>query len=70
MAPWHLRARARIDASTMATRLGIARADLATLERTELGLWEFRTLASYLAALGFVLRVVAVDSRGGETELN
>lgn len=70
MSPRHLRARCRVDAPTMAKRLGISVQDLAALERTDLPLWDLSALAQYAAALGFVLKVVAVDSRGIENVLN
>jgi hypothetical protein len=70
MAPRHLRASLRIDAPEMARRLGIAVADLITLESRSFWFWELDDLRRYIEALGRRLRVVAFDSRGVETELN
>jgi hypothetical protein len=64
MTPRMLRARARVDLTTMAARLGLDARDLLDLERTPTQLWELRDLARYLAALGFVLAVAAIDPNG------
>lgn len=64
MTPRMLRARTRVDLPTMAARLGLDARDLLVLERTPTELWELRDLARYLAALGFVLAVAAVDPNG------
>lgn len=64
MTPRSLRARARVDLNTMAARLGLSVRDVMTLETTPTDLWEIRDLARYVAALGFVLAVAAVDPNG------
>jgi hypothetical protein len=58
-----------VGLAEQARRLGLDARDLLVLERTELGLWEIQDLARYLAALGYALRIVAVDAQGAETEL-
>jgi hypothetical protein len=67
--PAHLRARERVDLDDMARRLGISVDDVRTLEAISTGLWEVTVLAQYLAALGFTLRVVAVNENGREDEI-
>lgn len=69
MTPRHFRGRAGVALAEQARRLGLDVRDLLVLERTELGLWEIRDLARYLAALGYTLRIVAVDAQGAEAEL-
>lgn len=64
MTPRTLRARARVDLSTMAARLGLSVRDVMTLETTPTHLWELRDLARYVAALGLTLAVAAVDPSG------
>jgi hypothetical protein len=63
--PRHLRMQAKVSQSDMAHRMRIAPTDLRTLEDTSIGLWEVSTLRAYLLALGYEMRVVAVQ---GEKE--
>lgn len=65
MNPRHLRARGQVTQSDMAHRMRITPSDLRTLEETNVALWEVSTLRAYLQALGYEMRVVAVQ---GEKE--
>lgn len=61
----HLRAVHRVALETMAQRLTLSVDDLRALERTELRLWEVRTLAEYAQALGYSLRLTVTREGDG-----
>ena len=69
MSPAHLRAKHRVTVHRMALDLGCTVADVHALERTELPSWKLRDLARYVGALGYAVRIVAVNAHGRETEL-
>lgn len=69
MTPRHLRGKAGVSVSSMASALGMSDGSLRILEATPLQSWTLAQLGRYCAVLRHVIRITATDASGHETEL-
>jgi hypothetical protein len=70
MTPQHLRAKCRVELADMARRLRVPVPDLRALEATPVRLWELGTLAEYVQALGYRMKLIAARTDGHEDEIS